>query len=32
MKVELVNITDNAIETIFKAYRICYSKLPYSDI
>lgn len=32
MKVQLVNITNSPIETIYKAYRICYSKLSYDDI
>lgn len=32
MKVELINITNNPIETIYKAYRICYSKGGFNEI
>ncbi|WP_195618632.1 FAD-dependent thymidylate synthase [Clostridium paraputrificum] len=32
MKVELINITNNPIETIYKAYRICYSKGGFNKI
>ena len=32
MKIELVNITNNPIETIYKAYRICYSKGGFNEI
>ena len=32
MEVQLINITNKPIENIFKSYRICYSKLPYSEV
>lgn len=32
MKVELINITNNPVETIYKAYRICYSKGGFNEI
>lgn len=32
MKVNIINITNNPIETIFKAYRICYSKSNYEEV
>ena len=32
MKVSIVNITSNPIETIYKAYRVCYSRLPYEEV
>ena len=32
MKVSLIDITNNPIEKIYKAYRICYSKDSWEDI
>lgn len=32
MKVKLIDITENPIEKIYKAYRICYSKVPYDEV
>lgn len=32
MKVRLININNNALEEIYKAYRVCYSKYSYEDI
>ena len=32
MKVELINISNNPIETMYKAYRTCYSKDVWEDI
>ena len=32
MKVSLIDITNNPIEKIYKAYRICYSKDSWDNI
>lgn len=32
MKVTLVDITQNAVEKVFRAYRICYSKTGFNDV
>lgn len=32
MKIELINITNNPVKTIFDAYRICYAKGGYHNI